>query len=134
MTAGGMTAHDERPSELAQLPRRRTHLADDLGDGDRGTQVVTRHRDVDAMGIEPAGEMAEERTIERLPIAAMDEDDDRTRAIAGKQIDPVAFARTVGDHLATGLMRLAIGCASRDQPAMIAGFSGTRARLLYSVS
>ena len=61
------------------------------------------------MGVQPAREMAEERTIQRLPVAAMDEDDDRARAIAGKQIDPVALARTVGITLSAGLMRLAIG-------------------------
>ncbi len=109
MTARGMAAHDERASQSCELPRRGPHLADNFGDGNRGAQVVTRHCDVDAVGIETACEVAEERTIERLPIAAMDEDDDRTRTIAGKQIDPVAFARTVLDHLVTGLMRLAIG-------------------------
>src|SRR6266436_8313289 len=109
MTARGMTAYDKRPSELGQFPRGRPHLADDLVNGNGGAQIVTRHGNVDAMGIQPSGQMAEVGTIECLPVAAMDEEDDRTRAVAGKQIDPVAFARTVRDHLVTSLMPLAIG-------------------------
>src|SRR5437016_10801787 len=58
--------------------------------------------------------MAEERTIKRLPVAAVDEDDNGSGAVAGKEIEPVAFARTVGDHRQTILMCLAIGfCVAR---------------------
>ena len=109
MAARGMAADDERPPELRELPRGRPHLADDLDDRNRGTQIVARHGGVDAMGVQPGGEMTEERTIQRLPVAAVDEDDDRAGTVAGEQIDPVVFARPVRDHLETRLMRLAIG-------------------------
>ena len=46
----------------------------------------------------PRAQMAEERTVERLPVAAVDEHDDRAVAVAGKKIDRVARARTVADH------------------------------------
>ena len=76
----------------------------------RPTFLFTPRRDIDAMGVQPAGEMAEERTIQRLPVAAVNEDHDRARAVAGKEIDPVALARAVGDHAPAGATRLAIGC------------------------
>ena len=76
--------------------------SNDVVDGNIGAKIVGRHRDIDAVGIQPAGEMAEEGAIERLPVAAVNEDDDRTGAIAGKQIDPVAFARPVSDRLSDG--------------------------------
>ena len=109
MAAGGMAADDQRPSEFCEFARCRPHLFDDVGDGNGGAKIVARHRDVDAMGIQPAGEMTEERAIERLPVAAVNEDDDGARAIAGKQIDPVTFARTIRHRFQRASMRFAIG-------------------------
>ena len=74
-------------------------MLDDFVDGDVGTEIVAWYGDVDAVGVQPAGEMAEERTIERLPVAAMNEDDDWAGAISGKEIDPVTLARTIGNTL-----------------------------------
>src|ERR1700730_7419199 len=107
MPARGMAAHDQRLREPRQLPRRRAHLPDNVLDADIGTKVVARNRDADAMGIQPSGEVAEKRTVQRLPVTAMDEDDDRALAIAGKEIDHVPRAGTVGDR-ARGVL-LAIG-------------------------
>ena len=45
------------------------------------------------MGVQPGGEMTEERTVERLPVAAVNEDHDWALTAAGKEIDPVALAR-----------------------------------------
>ena len=44
----------------------------------------------------PRGEMAEERTVQRLPVAAVNEDDDRAFAVAGEEIDHVARAGPIG--------------------------------------
>ena len=44
-------------------------------------------RDIDAMGIQPTSEMAEKRTVQRLPVPAVNEDDDRTFAVDGEEID-----------------------------------------------
>ena len=111
------------------------HLPDDVGDRNLRAEIVGRNRDVDAMGVEAARHMAEARTIQRLPIAAVNEDDERRFALplTGKEIDHVARARAVGDPRAARAARdrRPHPCA---QPAISAGFSGTRARLLYSTS
>ena len=80
MTAGGMAADDQRPTELCEFARCPTHLFDDVANGNGGAEIVTRHGHVDTMGIQPARQMAEERAIERLPVTAMNEDDDGRRA------------------------------------------------------
>jgi hypothetical protein len=59
MPAGGMAADDQRPPQPRQFARRHPHLPDDLFDGDLGTEIVGGNRDIDAMGIQPCGEMAE---------------------------------------------------------------------------
>ena len=87
MSAGGMAADDQRLPEPRQFTRRHPHLADDLFDGDIGTEIVARNRDADAVGIQPASEMAEKRAVQRLPVAAMNEDDDRAFVVAGEKID-----------------------------------------------
>ena len=61
MAAGGMAADDERPPKLRKFARSCSHLAYDLGDGNCGTQIVARHGNVDAMGVQPGCEMTEER-------------------------------------------------------------------------
>ena len=111
MAAGGMTADDQWPLEFGKFARRRPHLFDDVADGNVGAKIVARHRHIDAMRIQPAGQMAEERAIERLPVAAMNKDDDGAASVAGKQVDPVAFARTVGHRFQPNLD------APRDRPA-----------------
>src|SRR5258708_30055297 len=98
MPARGMAAGDERLAEPRQLMRRRPHLLDNLVDGDIGTKVVAWNRDADAMGIQTSGEVAEKRAVQRLPVAAMNEDDDRALAIAGKEIAHVPRAGAVGNR------------------------------------
>src|SRR6266852_7184686 len=98
MPARGMAAQNERLAEPRQLTRRRAHLPDDVLDGDIGTKVVAWNRDADAMGIQPSGEVAEKRAVQRLPVAAMNEDDDRTFSIAGKEIDHVPRAGAVSNR------------------------------------
>jgi hypothetical protein len=63
---------------------RRPHLRDDLIDGNIGTKIVTRNRNPDAMGIQSACEVAEKRTVQRLPVTAVNEHDHWTVAIGGK--------------------------------------------------
>src|SRR5450755_4220705 len=108
MPARGMTAHDQRPSKPRQFARRHPHLPDDVIDGDIWTKVVTRNGDADPMGIQPSGKVTEKRTVQRLPITAMNENDNRTVVIAGKEIDPVARAGAVGNGPRD--MPVAIGC------------------------
>jgi hypothetical protein len=96
----------DRPSR--QLTRCRSHLLDNVVDGDTGTKIVAWNGDADAVGIQPAGEMAERGTVERLPVTAVNEDDNRAFAIAGKEIKAVPRAGAVGNR-ARGMLR-AIGC------------------------
>jgi len=73
------------------------------------------------MGIQPSSEMAERRAVERLPVAAMNEHDDRACAIAGKEIDRVTRTGTVGNG--TWGVPLAVGCRvfrqAREQRRML---------------
>src|SRR5664280_2147589 len=98
MPARGMATDNERPPEPRQLPRRHPHLLDNVIDGDTGTKVVAWNRDADPMGIQPSGEVAEKRTVQRLPVAAMNENHNRAMVITGKEINPVPRARTVGNR------------------------------------
>src|SRR5712672_494174 len=98
MPSRGMSADDQRLPEPRQLTGHRPHLADDLSDRDIGTQVIAWDRNTDAMGIQAAGEVAEKGTVQRLPVTAMNEDDDRARVIGGEEINGVARAGTVGDR------------------------------------
>ena len=59
MPTGGMAADDQRLPEPRQLPRRRSHLPDDLADGNIGTQIVAWNGNADAMGIQSRREVAE---------------------------------------------------------------------------
>ena len=85
MAAGGVTADDERPPQPRQLPRRHFHLPDNVVDGNIGAKIVARYGDVDAMGVQPTGQMAEGRTIERLPVATVNKNDDRAALSPGKK-------------------------------------------------
>src|SRR5260221_7816625 len=98
MAARGMAADDERPPELCEFPRCHLHLPNNGVDRNLGAKIVTGNRDVDAMGIQPAGQMTEKRTVERLPVTAVNENDDRTGAVAGKEINRVPRAGTVANH------------------------------------
>src|SRR5215211_2772174 len=98
MPARGVSADDKRLPQPRQLTGHRPHLADDLLDRDLRAQVIARDRDADAMGIQPAGEVAEKRTIQCLPVTAMDKDHDRACVVAGEKINDVARAGTVSDQ------------------------------------
>src|SRR2546423_6910086 len=50
------------------------------------------------MRIQSGREVAEKGTVQRLPVPAMDEHDDRACAVAGKEIDPVPYAGPVGNR------------------------------------
>src|ERR1700722_13652401 len=108
MPARGMAADHQRLAQPRQFARRHPHLKDDLIDGDIGAKVVAWNGDTDAVSIQPAGQMAEERTVQRLPISAMDKNDDRAITIAGKKINRVARTGTVR-HRTRGVLR-AVAC------------------------
>ena len=95
MASRGMSAEHERAAEPHQFAGRGAHLAEDVVDGDGRAKVVSWNGDADPVRVQAARAVAEERTVERLPVAAMDEDDDRPLAVAGKEIDRVALAATV---------------------------------------
>ena len=71
--------------KLRQFARRGSHLADDRFDADIGAQIVAGNGDADAVRVQPRGEMAEKGTVQRLPVPAMDKDDDRAVAVTGKK-------------------------------------------------
>src|ERR1700676_4652352 len=108
MLTRGMAAHDESPPKPRQLTRCRPHLLDNVVDGDTGTKVIAWNGDADAMGIQPSGEVAERGTAQGLPVAAMNENNDRTLVITGKKINRVAFAGTVSNRPRS--VPRAIGC------------------------
>src|SRR5216684_5928418 len=121
MPARGMATYDQTPPEPRQLPRRRPHLPDDLIDGHVRTKIVARNGDANAMGIQSSGEMAEKRTVQRLPVTAMNKNDNGALVITGKEIDPVTRAGTIGNG-ARGML-LAIGgrvtCPTGDQRGVL---------------
>ena len=108
MPSRGMAADDERPPKPRQLTRCRPHLLDDVVHGDAGTKVVAWNGDADPMRVQSFREVAERGTVQRLPVAAMNENNDRAFMIAGEEIDHVPRAGTVGNR-ARGVPR-AIGC------------------------
>src|SRR5580692_5065672 len=99
----------ERPPEFCEFARCHPHLADDIVDGNLRAKIIAWYRDVDTMGVQAGGEMAERRTVERLPVSAMNENYNRARAVARKKIDPVARPRAVRHHMVAALTCLAIG-------------------------
>src|ERR1700730_17060092 len=121
MPARGMTTYDQTPPQPRQFARRRPHLPDDLIDGDVRAKVVAWNRDARSMGIQPSGEMAEKRTVQRLPVTAMNENDDRAVVITGKEIDPVTRPRTIGNgprRLQVGIGR-GVACPGGDQQGVL---------------
>src|SRR5882724_5471643 len=111
-----MAADDERPPEPRQLAHRRAHLLDNLIDADIGTQVVAWKGDTDAMRIQPGGKMTGRRVVERLPVTAVNEDDNRPFPIAGKIINPVPRARPVGNSVRgmTLAISRSVSCPTRE--------------------
>src|SRR6202051_2076357 len=107
-----MAADHQGLAQPRQLARRHPHLLDDAIDGDLGAKVVAWDSDADTVGIQPAGEMAEERTVQRLPVSAMNENDDWAIAIARKKINRVARAGTIR-HCPRGVPRAIACCIPR---------------------
>src|SRR5439155_16322853 len=108
MPSRGMAADDERPPKPRQLTRCRPHLLDDVVHGDAGTKVVAWNGDADPVGVQSSREVAERGTVQRLPVAAMNEDNGRAAIIARKKIDHIPRAGTVGNR--TRGVPLAIVC------------------------
>src|SRR6266404_9635335 len=97
MPTRGMAADDERPPKPRQLTRCRAHLLDNVAHANAGTKLVAWNGDADAVGVQSSREVAERGTVQRLPVAAMNENNDRAFMIAGKEIDDVSRTRTVGN-------------------------------------
>src|SRR3981189_2173600 len=96
MPACGVAADEPTPSKPRQLARRRPHLLDNAIDCDVRTKVVARNGHAHPMGIQPAGKMAEKGTVQRLPVTAMYENNDRAFIVPRKQIDRVPQPWAVG--------------------------------------
>ncbi len=133
MAAGGMAvdhhaAAGAQPQEQARVP----DLLDDLGDRHFGTEVVTDDRHRHAAGIEPARHVAEQRRIERAPVAAMDEQRQRGgHAGAGReQVDelPQGLAVAQSQFRAPFLHRLGTIVLGLARPARedvrVLGYAG----------
>src|SRR3954470_13510414 len=97
MAPGGMSADHEAPPEPRQFSRSHLHLANNVIDRDLGAQIVAWYRDADAVRIQSRGEMAEERTVQRLPVAAVDENHEVALTARCKNVDGMPRARRVGD-------------------------------------
>src|SRR6266478_2669395 len=95
MPASGMAADDERPPKPRQLTRCRPQLLDNVVHGNAGTKVIAWNGDADPVGVQSSREVAERGTVQRLPVAAMNENNERAFPIAGKEIDHVPRAGTV---------------------------------------
>ncbi len=98
MPTGGMAADDERLPQPRQLTRSDPHLLDNTIDGDIRTQIVAGYSNADPVCVQPRGEMAGRRAVQRLPIAAVHKHDNRSLPIAGKEIDDIPLARTIGNN------------------------------------
>src|SRR6266404_2258543 len=108
MPTRGMAADDERPPKPRQLTRCRAHLLDNVAHANAGTKLVAWNGDADPVGVQSSRKVAERGTVQRLPVTAMNEDNDRAVIIAGKEIDHVPRARAVRNG-ARGVV-IAIGC------------------------
>ncbi len=93
-------AENEQPlvESLPQKHASTAHLLDDDADADIGTEIVANHGDADAMGVGAARHLAEHRTIERPPPAAVNEQRERRLAtrIRQEQIQRLAGRITIG--------------------------------------
>src|ERR1700757_2857077 len=92
-----MATDHERTRKPCQLPHRGLHLVGDGVNADVRAEVVGWNSNADPMSVQPARTMAKGRAIERLPIAAMNEDDDRSFVRAGKKIDGMALSWPVAN-------------------------------------
>src|SRR5882757_7324036 len=84
------------------------------------------------MGVQSRGEMAEERTVQRLPVAAVDENHEVALAARGKDVDAVARTRTIGDGLKAFLLApgLCVARPAGDQRRM---FGHPRAVIIFGL-
>src|SRR5436190_21757344 len=110
MPSRGMAADDERPPKPRQLTRCRPHLLDDVVHGDAGTKVVAWNGDADPMRVQSFREVAERGTVQRLPVAAMNENNDWALMIAGEEIDHVSCDGSVGNRVRA--VQRWVGCRS----------------------
>src|SRR3954463_8390972 len=97
MPTRGMAANEERPPKPRQLTRCHPHLLDNVVNSNAGTKVIAWNGDADPVGVQSSREMAERRTVQRLPVAAVNENNDWAFTIAGKEIDRVPRAGSVGN-------------------------------------
>jgi hypothetical protein len=72
-----VAGHDQAARVLPQDPACRPQLLDHVADADRWTEIVARDRDANAKLVQAAGEMAERGAVERAPVAAVDQHDQR---------------------------------------------------------
>ena len=100
MSAGGVAVHHDalagaQPHEQACVP----DLLDDLGDGDFRSEIVADHPDCHAVRVESARHVAEQRRVERAPVAAMDEQRERRCDVRARRekIDELARRRSVAE-------------------------------------
>src|SRR5258705_8360688 len=93
-----MAADDERSPKPCQLTGCPAHLLDNVIHGNAWTEVIAWNGDADPVAVQSSREVAERTTLQRLPIAAMNEDNDRAVIIAGKKINDVPRAGTVGNR------------------------------------
>ena len=138
MSAGRAAAHMNSRGIAAEFSRmpvhpsdRSTALAHDFGERDvRGERVVHRHHAGSGPG-EAFGHEAGIGAVEQAPIAAVKEDEDRRRRARrrGKDIEPLRFARAIGDGSRHG-SRSRIRALSDAYLARIGMMSGTVARAL----
>src|SRR5258705_5889482 len=97
MPSGGMSDDDESSPKPCQLTRCRAHLLDNVIDGTAWTEVIAWNGEADPVGVQSSREVAERRTVQRLPIAAMNENHDRAFMITWKEINDVSRTRAVGN-------------------------------------
>src|SRR5690348_12678710 len=90
MPTGRMTAEHKRPTQARELARCNPHLLDNVSHADIGTKIVTWNGNTDTIRVQAAREMTEIRAVERLPVAAVNKDDNWLVSFAGKKIDPVS--------------------------------------------
>jgi hypothetical protein len=74
------------------------NLLDDVGDAHLRTEIVAHDRDRDAVREKAAGDMAEDRGLERPPIAAVDEYGELPRISFGaEEVDELPRRRAIRD-------------------------------------
>src|SRR4051812_30136510 len=84
------------------------------------------------MRVQSRGEMAEERTIQRLPVAAMDENHEVALATRRKHVDGVARARPVRDGVKALLLAPSL-CVARPAGDQRRMFGHPRAVVIFGL-